>query len=458
MRPGVVVLWLWLAVTAMAVGPVLAEPIGVPAGTAACVGDCSGNRLVTVDEIVRAVDIALGEQPVSACPGITDGPVVTIDRLILAVDSLLSGCPLLPTVCGDHVVEAGEECDDGNSIGGDACAANCTLERRRTSVFSLSGSHLTVQTESVRLLLDGLTGAQTFTTGAPRDDMVVNGTTVTLPGEIPVVVKADDIKADPLAVNGTLCACLRGVATDAFGPGNAARGSIACGTRDVAPVSYRIAQDHDTNPGDAHNFGGLPDDPQCTAAAVLPDGALVRACREGVDPLCSDPAAHPHAGICNSPLHFVVSQDPAPPGSAIIYYHLALTLLADGGTCSTAGPGPGGECAFPDYGPDCLPCTDDDQAPTIDLELALTTGMAEGEVFDANLDSGATGRGAVIAADARCFGLPCETTAQGQPFDCDALTADPTGGVSGSALAGALPILDSRSIGDSVVTFTLATE
>jgi hypothetical protein len=38
------------------------------------------------------------------------------------------------------------------------------------------------------------------------------------------------------------------------------------------------------------------------------------------------------------------------------------------------------------------------------------------------------------------------------------LIANPTGGVAGSALAGALPILDSRSIGDSVVTFTMVSE
>jgi cysteine-rich repeat protein len=31
-------------------------------------------------------------------------------------------------VCGNGVVEAGEQCDDGNRVGGDACSAKCTIE------------------------------------------------------------------------------------------------------------------------------------------------------------------------------------------------------------------------------------------------------------------------------------------------------------------------------------------
>jgi len=32
------------------------------------------------------------------------------------------------SVCGNEVVEAGEECDDGNTTGGDGCSSTCTLE------------------------------------------------------------------------------------------------------------------------------------------------------------------------------------------------------------------------------------------------------------------------------------------------------------------------------------------
>ncbi len=37
-------------------------------------------------------------------------------------------CTPPPAVCGDHHVDAGEQCDDGNSVNGDGCSATCMLE------------------------------------------------------------------------------------------------------------------------------------------------------------------------------------------------------------------------------------------------------------------------------------------------------------------------------------------
>jgi len=59
-----------------------------------CIGDCNGNRQVTVDELVRGVNIALGSQTVASCP-IFDrngNDLVTIDELIAGVNSALQGC------------------------------------------------------------------------------------------------------------------------------------------------------------------------------------------------------------------------------------------------------------------------------------------------------------------------------------------------------------------------------
>jgi len=66
------------------------------------VGDCDGNRNVTIDEIIRGVNIALGNQALSMCPlfdGTGDGEV-TIDELITAVNNALTGIPVpgTPTV------------------------------------------------------------------------------------------------------------------------------------------------------------------------------------------------------------------------------------------------------------------------------------------------------------------------------------------------------------------------
>lgn len=64
--------------------------IGEPAP---CVGDCTGNRVVTVDEIIRGVRIVLGELPLSNCPAFDSGSgTVGIADLIAAVNNVLFGC------------------------------------------------------------------------------------------------------------------------------------------------------------------------------------------------------------------------------------------------------------------------------------------------------------------------------------------------------------------------------
>ncbi|MEO8602099.1 MAG: hypothetical protein ABI629_05940 [bacterium] len=59
-----------------------------------CVGDCDGNRQVSVDELVRGVNIALGALPVSSCPIFdrNDNQAVSIDELIAGVNAALQGC------------------------------------------------------------------------------------------------------------------------------------------------------------------------------------------------------------------------------------------------------------------------------------------------------------------------------------------------------------------------------
>lgn len=71
----------------------------VPVASAACVGDCDGNGLVTVDELLRGARMALGALPNDACVAMGNGgDRVTIGEVVAAVDSLLHGCPATPTV------------------------------------------------------------------------------------------------------------------------------------------------------------------------------------------------------------------------------------------------------------------------------------------------------------------------------------------------------------------------
>jgi hypothetical protein len=66
-------------------------------GTApVCTGDCNQDGLVTVDELVKGVNIALGLLPVEDCTSFDrneDGSV-TVDELVIAVNAALVGCPV----------------------------------------------------------------------------------------------------------------------------------------------------------------------------------------------------------------------------------------------------------------------------------------------------------------------------------------------------------------------------
>jgi hypothetical protein len=86
-----------------------------PAGTATptptatpvltkCVGDCNGDGVVTIDEIITGVDIALGNADISACENFDangDG-LVTVDEILTAVNNALNGCPEVPATATPH--------------------------------------------------------------------------------------------------------------------------------------------------------------------------------------------------------------------------------------------------------------------------------------------------------------------------------------------------------------------
>ncbi len=88
-----------LAAPPLDTAPPTATPTATPNPTAAvCVGECNGNRVVTVNELITGVNIALGTAPVTACPAFdVDGDgAVGINELIAAVNNLLYGCGVTP--------------------------------------------------------------------------------------------------------------------------------------------------------------------------------------------------------------------------------------------------------------------------------------------------------------------------------------------------------------------------
>jgi len=61
-----------------------------------CYGDCNGNGVVTVDEILIGVNIALGNTRIDDClPGnVNSDGQITVDEILAAVNNALNGCEL----------------------------------------------------------------------------------------------------------------------------------------------------------------------------------------------------------------------------------------------------------------------------------------------------------------------------------------------------------------------------
>lgn len=67
-----------------------------PAMAQECVGDCNGDLVVQIDELVLATNVALAVAPPSACPAVDENGdgVATIDEVTLSVGSSIGGCHL----------------------------------------------------------------------------------------------------------------------------------------------------------------------------------------------------------------------------------------------------------------------------------------------------------------------------------------------------------------------------
>jgi len=82
---------------AVIAGLIAALEIAAPvAGSAQmCVGDCSGTKIVRINDLILGVDIALGSQPLSVCPAFANSQGrVDVGQLVKAVENSLTGCPV----------------------------------------------------------------------------------------------------------------------------------------------------------------------------------------------------------------------------------------------------------------------------------------------------------------------------------------------------------------------------
>lgn len=293
--------------------------------------------------------------------------------------------------CGDGSLAGAEACDDGNRVGGDGCALNCTREVARVFDVRPEESRLTLRTQHADYEA-GVHGSMVLRTGSVGPD-----------GVLPVTIAASDVAFDPIPLPGAGCACLRaGTPPETYGLRQAA-GDVGCGDEEVLNVHYSANRLHDSSPSDPDCAGGT---------------------REG--------PGDPHPGVCNGPdtFHFLADDT---RGAGAIEAPLRFDLIADGGTCAI-------DPTDPRKGVDGRPCTADDPGAATAVPLhPFITGLALARVGVANLDPALT------------IGIDPE----GSRFDCVALAETTHDGIGGARLASALPLLHVPSLGDAVLGLVL---
>lgn len=424
---------------------------------------------------------------------------VDVTEIIRAVNNALNGCP----VCGNEVIEAPEDCDNGGTClgganagkhcraenecpgagvciggpkaeypcaedaacpsgrclrcvpqGGDTCAANCTDEIMVTFVLEPGQlkdptscepgtSCAIVHGDILTIALPIPSPAeQTLTFGKERD------------GLIPVIVKADSVKFPKIPVGNPpiACACVRGVAAKTCG-----------GTVFQTDGSFSPDCTPDFTAGDSVCTGkdnpcAFEHGPGNSATGILGCKGL-----DGVDflfmqdggPLSAGPGTRHAPCISHSEC---ASQScitgPNPPAKRCGPFPPVITIGGSGG------PGSGiilNSTAIGTVQGGCLSrfCTaaDPQSQRGMVATIPITTGVAGGVFKNANGMDDTTicncAGGDPSCSLEGCLG-PFEVT--GAPLSCAALLG---GNVSGAALAGAFTAPDVPVVGDAVVTTTL---
>jgi pimeloyl-ACP methyl ester carboxylesterase len=144
-----------------------------PLAARACPGDCSANGIVSVDEVIRGVNIALGLAALDTCASFdtTGNGQLSIDELIAAVNALLDGCPLPTAVVAEtiDIPSAAAPADTPGSPGVTVTnpnlitqlGANPDLNQARYTRFHLDATDL--QPDAILILVPGFeAGANTF--------------------------------------------------------------------------------------------------------------------------------------------------------------------------------------------------------------------------------------------------------------------------------------------------------
>ncbi|MFI5364502.1 MAG: hypothetical protein ACHQ4J_02660 [Candidatus Binatia bacterium] len=413
---------------------------------AACVGDCRANGTVTVDDLLTMVNIALGDANVSTClAGDADNnKTITIDEILTAVNNALAGCaqpthtPVVATATATPSVAP-----TYGVLGVRHFIINPATSPFKALLGSLSISlakfegQTNGQTAPAFLDLeagqpDPVTGIATINITNASEFIYANATVASivlcLKPLVPVtkagVVACNggqqlgftitqDHTIGVVGVNGFTAHQCQGMNGNLQGPNQ------TCAAGGVG-FACRTNADCDSTTGSGDGVCGIGQ-ATCTAgmtgSSCQADADCDTAAGSG-DGACGTPAQSPDLpGVCNGP--FVNGIYPGDTGSGgvvlapvpefqLVGFPIRLSIQSS------------------------LPCVD--PGPSGDITFALTSGVSQTTILDANNTAGQT----------------LSLKVQGQNFPC-ATWRDPT---AGGRLVLSAPQIDQAGFGDIITSFT----
>lgn len=390
------------------------------AAAGACIGDCNGDGEVTVNEVVVAVNIALGVFDVGQCPNADrdgDGEV-TIDELLVGVNDALNGCPTpTPTRTATSTATATVTVTPTATP---TVTGTPTLVARPCRLLAGS-SQVTFQSQHFRAVAN-LTGSQVWRFGSAQPD-----------GTREILSRPEDSHFDCLGASvltSNVAGCIR------MDPTTSAHGVIDCGGGQVTDGYNVVASvDHNTN----GNAVGFPQDVNCVNTYTEPDGSIASPCVEGIGADCSG-ANNVHLGVCNSAVH--LDQSGVFPAGGVRMTQTFILRAFPGSACTT------GLCPT-----DGMPF--DPAAGDVRVIADMSGGSAKAVIFNfinQDLTLGTTGSGDGPSICGLGNNEACVTSTTGAPYTaiCSNVSA---GSLHTGRLASAIPALDlPRPIYDMVAT------
>jgi hypothetical protein len=368
--------------------------------------------------------------------------------VVLAL-GILGSSRAASALCGDGVVDADEDCDQGGTciggpsagtachvgdatctdgtcttFGGNGCAANCTTEH--DVLFELVPGEVPPGASQPAPGTSGVAIASILNISLPLSAPAQQTLTVgkLKDGKIPVVVKASSVHYPAVPVQILIysaCGCIRGVSAKTCGGTLFEAGGTTLSTDCTPGYSSCTTEACDT--------AGEPCAGKAPCAFVNGEGNTA-AGEIGCDGLDGTDILFEEDAATGGPAVVTVSGHGG-PGSANIAQTLGLGALLGPCTGSSA-----------DYGADGQFCTDDDPATGL-LRVAQTlpsvTGTAMAVVHNTRGTSNDLG--------------PVTTT--GAPFSCSDLENGDQSSAGGAGLVGAFAIIGVDLVGDIAVTAQL---